>query len=92
MSGQKLTMSMFATKADLYEAKYKQEAARVVRLSEALDLMANPNNWFHTTDEPGGPFTAWDPDDKELGEPDQIAGKALEGVRNEKLCVDSRQS
>ena len=46
-------------------------------LVEALEKIANPDNWFHTTNEDGGPYTAW----RGEGEPDEIANKALELAR-----------
>jgi hypothetical protein len=39
----------------------------------ALAKIADAQNWFHTTDENGGPYTAWRGD----GEPDQLAENAI---------------
>lgn len=39
----------------------------------ALEQLSDGKNWFHTSDEPGGPHTAW----RGVGEPDEIARKAL---------------
>ena len=45
----------------------------VASLIKALQVIANGDNWFHTTDEDGGPWTAW----RGEGEPDDIAESAL---------------
>ena len=39
----------------------------------ALETLANSNNWFHTSDEKGGSYTAW----RGEGEPDEIAEETL---------------
>lgn len=48
------------------------------RYREALERIANSINWWHTSNEPGGPYTAW----RGEGEPDDIAEAALEGGYN----------
>ena len=49
-------------------------SSTVARLVRALEIIANGDNWFHTTDECGGPYTAW----RGKGDPDEIAEKALQ--------------
>lgn len=49
-------------------------SSTVGRLVHALEIIANGDNWFHTTDEAGGPYTAW----RGKGEPDEIAEKAMQ--------------
>ena len=49
-------------------------SSSVGHLVRALEVIANGENWFHTTDEAGGPYTAW----RGSGEPDQLAEKALQ--------------
>ena len=49
-------------------------SSTVGRLVRALEIIANADNWSHTTDEAGGPYTAW----RGKGEPDEIAEKALQ--------------
>ena len=49
-------------------------SSTVGRLVRALEIIANGENWFHTTDEAGGPYTAW----RGKGEPDEIAETALQ--------------
>ena len=59
--------------ARLLSAELAASQARERVLREALDRFADTDNWFHTADEPGGPFTAW----RGNGEPDEIAQEAL---------------
>ena len=52
------------------------------RLRVALEKIADPDAWFHTNGEPGGPYTAWG-NHKCIGEPDHIAEIALRGGSND---------
>lgn len=45
-------------------------------LVEALEVLSDSRNWFHTADEPGSPITAW----RGAGEPDEIAEAALKAA------------
>ena len=55
----------------------KEAADEIERLREALREYENPDNWFDTSDEAGGPYPAWrgpSPDD-----PEGFASRALGG-------------
>ena len=49
------------------------QAARIAELEAALETLSTDANWWHTSEEPGGPHTAW----RGPGEPDEIARAAL---------------
>jgi hypothetical protein len=57
------------------ECKVECEEAR-----KALRIIADSRNWFHTTQEVGGPYTAW----RGKKEPDEIAADALEKMEGGK--------
>jgi hypothetical protein len=54
--------------------------AKLDTARKALRIIANAKNWFHTTEEVGGPYTAW----RGKKEPDEIAADALEKMEHSK--------
>jgi hypothetical protein len=55
------------------ESALAEAERRGMAKDAALAKIADAQNWFHTTDENGGPYTAWRGD----GEPDQLAENAI---------------
>lgn len=53
------------------------QVSELKKAREALRVIADCRNWFHTCKEEGGPYTAWRGD----GQPDQIAEYALENSK-----------
>ena len=81
-TGDYATYQQLRDYVDLTEIDMNKLQARVAelekengRLRKALQTLADGRNWWYTSDEPGGPHTAW----RGPNEPDALARKALAG-------------
>ena len=74
----RMSCDILKSKADTAEARVAELERDKARVIATLEVFADCDNWFDTSDEAGGPYPAW----RGRCEPEDIASAAIDAAKD----------